>query len=141
MEGLIPARGKSRELLDSAFLLAYAKRVGAQARWMMVVYALGGALVGFGVGSAFVAVSGFVAMLTGPRLNLAALFGQAEPAVTDVVLWGIPAFWIPLLVAFIGAVIWGARGMSKSDEMRFNAQMALHVLKLQELILQDKDRG
>lgn len=141
MDGLIPARGKNREMLDSAFLMTYARRIEGRAKWMMTTHALWGALVGFGVGSMFVAVNGFIGMLTGPRMNLAALFGQAEPVVAEVAFYGIPVVWIPVLAAFIGAVIWGARGLSKSDEMRFNAQMALHVLKLQELVLQEKQNG
>ena len=142
MDELIPARGgKNREMLDSAFLLKYARRIEGRAKWMMTTYALWGALVGFGVGSAFVAVQGFVRLLTGPRLSLGALFGQPEAVPVEAMVFGLPVVWIPLLSAMVGAVIWATRGLGKSDEMRFNAQMALHVLKLQELVMQERENG
>lgn len=131
MDGLIPARGaKGREVLDSAFLATYARRIEGRAKWSIVGHVLMGALVGFGLGSLAVEVKAFATAFTGAGINLAALFGRPPAVEAEAFFW----VYLPWMAAAVMAVVWGGRGLAKSDEMRFQAQMALHVLKIQDTL-------
>ena len=139
MEGLIPARtirGSKRDAVDSTFLLKYARRMEMQSRWLAVTHGLIGAVIGFGLGSAALAVRGLVNAFTSTGINLANLLGQQPaPAQTEAFVW----LYLPWISASVMAVIWGGRGAMRSDDMRFQAQMALHLLRLQELVKEQND--
>lgn len=131
-DNLIPARGgsKNRDAVDSAFLLRYAKRLESLSAWTITGHVLLGGLAGYGLGSAALAVKGLMGAFTGGMLNIAALMGQQPPVQAEAMIW----VYLPWMAAAVGAIIWGGRGFTKSDEMRFQAQMALHLLRLQELV-------
>ncbi len=130
-EQLIPARmNVRRDPLDSAFLQRYAQRREGRAKWMLTIYALWGGLAGFGLGSAFVAVWAWAQMFKGAGINIATLFGQATQPVVEPMVYGIPLYWIPFMMAGVGAIVWGMRGVGRSDEVRFQAQIALHLIRL-----------
>lgn len=135
MSDLIPARmNVRRDPLDSGFLERYARRLEGRAKWMLTIYALWGGLAGFGLGSAFVAVWAWAQMFKGAGINLATLLGQAPQPVVEPMIYGIPVYWIPFLMAGVGAIVWGTRGVGRSEEVRFQAQVALHLVRLQDLV-------
>lgn len=135
-EGYIPARATkiARSPVDSAFLLRYARRLEALSGWTIAGHILVGMLVGYGLGTTIVAVKGLFQTFAGGMLNLAVLMGQQPPVQAETFIWT----YLPLMAALVGAIVWGGRGFTKSDEMRFQAQMALHLLRLQELV---KEQG
>ncbi len=135
-EQLIPARmNVRRDPVDSVFLQNYAKRLDGRAKWLVAVYALWGGLLGFGLGSAFVAVWGWGQLFRGSAFNFGqVLLGQPVSPALEPVIFGLPVVWIPLLAAGIGAILLGGKGVGRSDEMRFQAQMALHMIRLQDLV-------
>ncbi|RYG58488.1 MAG: hypothetical protein EON60_13070 [Alphaproteobacteria bacterium] len=131
----IPARmNVRRDPVDSAFLERYAKRLEGRAKWLAALYVLWGGFIGFGLGSALVAIFAWAQMFRGGGINLAALLGQQPQPVVEPMLYGIPLVWIPLVMAGIGAVLWGGKGVGKSEDLRFQAQMALHLIRLQDLV-------
>ncbi len=131
----IPARmNVRRDAVDSVFLEKYAKRLEGRAKWMAALYALWGGFVGFGLGSAFVGIWAWAQMFKGAGINLAALLGHQPQPVVEPMIYGIPLMWIPFVIAGIGAVLWGGKGVGRSDEVRFQAQMALHMIRLQDLV-------
>lgn len=117
-------------MLDSVFLMKYARGIEARAKWMPYTHGLVGAVVGFFVGVGIVAVKHLLSgglMLTLPFMKM------PEP-VPEAFFW----VYLPWLIGAIGAVLAGARGLGKSEELRFKSQLALHVLKLQELALEKR---
>jgi hypothetical protein len=130
VDGLIPARNKSREMLDSVFLLKYARGIEQRAKWMPYTHGLVGGILGFVLGSVIVMVKHFMA---GGLMPVLTLMKPQEPQ-PEVFFW----VYLPWLVAAIFAVLAGARGLGKAEDMRFQSQMALHILKLHELALEVK---
>ena len=137
MEGIIPARVKGRkDAVDSVFLQRYARRMEMQAKWVALTHGLVGAVIGFGLGTMALAVRGLVNAFTHTGVNLAVLLGQQPaPEVEEAWVWT----YLPWMCAGILAIMWGGRGAMKSDDMRFQAQMALHLLRLQELVKEQAD--
>lgn len=137
----IPARmNVRRDPVDSVFLEKYAKRLEGRAKWLAALYALWGGFVGFGLGSLVVAIWGWAQLFKGGAMNLGALLGHQQTPALEPVLFGMPVMWIPVLMAVIGAVLWGGKGVGKSEDVRFQAQMALHMIRLQDLV-QEQGNG
>lgn len=134
MNAVIPARGKGREILDSVFLYRYARRNEGRASWLVPAYALWGALVGYGLALAIIALMGMLAS----AVTLVPTMFVSQPLVVPTLPY---LRYIDIILPCVFGVIWGMRGIGKADEIRFKAQMALHVLRLQEMITQETTNG
>ncbi|PZP38520.1 MAG: hypothetical protein DI585_07170, partial [Pseudomonas fluorescens] len=115
---IIPARTKKRELLDSVFLYNYARRIEFASRWTTSLYAVAGAVIGYGMAWAYVALETLI-MGFRPFPFVLPLPPQAEVIQAQ---FPIITIILPLIFAVI-AVFWGK---SKSDNARFKSQLALH---------------
>lgn len=131
MADLIPARWRNnREMLDSVFLLNYARRIEGRARWTLAWHVLLGALLGYGLGEMVLTLKDMFETMSGGMVALGQLLGRPEPVKAELWVW----MYLPWLMAGIFAVLGGAKGMDKSDDMRFKSQLALHMLRLQQLV-------
>lgn len=128
MTTVIPSRG-GREMLDSVFLWRYARRYEGRARWIVPMYAVWGAVAGYALALTVIAL---MSMMASATAMIPPMFMTHPLIVPTLPYLG----YVDIILPVVGGVLWGMRGMVRVDEIRFQSQMALHVLRLQELMME-----